>query len=96
VLIRSQSGELVNLAYVARVFVDANPDGTASVVAAVPVPGVVAQTAAGGRHSNTLLFQLAGYPTAEEAQAYVDELALLLGAVTPRLPSELPVEEVPQ
>ncbi len=94
-LIRSQSGELVNLAYVARVFVDTNPDGTASVVAAVPVPGVVAQSAA-GRHSNMLLFRLASYQTKEEAQAYVDELALLLGAVTPRLPSELPLEEVPQ
>ncbi|HGY10229.1 MAG TPA: hypothetical protein ENK37_09325 [Oceanithermus profundus] len=85
-LIRSQTGEIVNLAFVARIFVDENPDGSASVLAAVPIPNPKGTV----RH-----FKLAEYATIAEAQNYIDEIGILFGAVTPSLPSELTQEVSP-
>jgi len=77
--IRSQTGELINLAYVARIYVDLNPDATASVIGAIPIP-----TVAHSQQPRMYHVRLGLFKTEEEAAAYIDEISVLFGAVTPQ------------
>ena len=85
-LIRSQTGDIVNLAHVARIFIDENADGPASVLAAVPIPDP---------KGPMLYFTLAKFETATLAGDYIDWIGAHFGAVNLPLPQGITPEVSP-
>ena len=85
--VRIQNGELINLEKVATIFIDKKPDGSVSVEAMVPIEMA---------RWHVRFSTLATFASAPEAQSYIDDLANLIGAVTPRANSELATTEAKQ
>ena len=86
-ILNYQTGEIVNLAHVARVFIDENADGSASVLAAVPISNPKGTMP----HIN-----LGKFASTSEAQGYIYDLANQIGAVLPLPDSESKTTEAKQ
>ena len=74
--ILSQTGELVNLSFVSKIFVSSGADGGASVVAQVPVP-------TGAEKPQIHFITLATYKDQKEAHSYIEDLAGVVSAPRP-------------